>query len=161
MLTSSSSCSASSDGVSALYDRLRDERNTFAEKLCPELSIRLGNRDPLLEYTALRNRGEPQGFSRLVGPLMASAMRRANRKDLARIKQPRASMNRCCRDRFARSAEEKSVLRQCRSQEARKLRGVGGRSGARRAEFLGSWCSPSCSERQRLEGRQGGPGSRA
>jgi uncharacterized membrane protein len=35
----------------------------------------------------LRNRGEPQGFSKLVGPLMASAMKRANQKDLARIKQ--------------------------------------------------------------------------
>src|SRR4051812_4359676 len=29
----------------------------------------------------LRNRGAPQGFSRVVGPLMAAAMRRANRKD--------------------------------------------------------------------------------
>jgi uncharacterized membrane protein len=34
----------------------------------------------------LRNRGEPAGFSKLVGPLMAPAMRRANRKDLARLK---------------------------------------------------------------------------
>jgi uncharacterized membrane protein len=34
----------------------------------------------------LRNRGEPRGFSKLVAPLMASAMRRANRKDLARLK---------------------------------------------------------------------------
>lgn len=34
----------------------------------------------------LRNRGEPSGFSKLVAPLMASAMRRANRKDLARLK---------------------------------------------------------------------------
>lgn len=34
----------------------------------------------------LRNRGEPHGFSKLVGPLMAAAMRRANVKDLARIK---------------------------------------------------------------------------
>ena len=34
----------------------------------------------------LRNRGEPRGFSRLVAPMMASAMRRANRKDLARLK---------------------------------------------------------------------------
>ncbi len=34
----------------------------------------------------LRNRGEPSGFGVVVGPLMASAMRRANRKDLRRIK---------------------------------------------------------------------------
>jgi hypothetical protein len=35
----------------------------------------------------LRNRGEPSGFSKLLGPIMAGAMRRANRKDLARLKQ--------------------------------------------------------------------------
>jgi uncharacterized membrane protein len=35
----------------------------------------------------LRNRGEPSGFSRLMAPLMAPAVRRANRKDLARLKQ--------------------------------------------------------------------------
>ena len=34
----------------------------------------------------LRNRGEPSGFSRLVAPLMAMAMRRANQKDLAHLK---------------------------------------------------------------------------
>jgi hypothetical protein len=34
----------------------------------------------------LRNRGEPAGFSKLVAPLMASAMRRANRRDLAKLK---------------------------------------------------------------------------
>lgn len=34
----------------------------------------------------LRNRGEPAGFSRLAAPLMAPAMRRANRKDLAALK---------------------------------------------------------------------------
>ena len=34
----------------------------------------------------LRNRGEPAGFSRWVAPMMASAMRRANGKDLAKLK---------------------------------------------------------------------------
>jgi hypothetical protein len=33
----------------------------------------------------LRNRGEPSGFSRMLVPLIAAAMRRANRKDLARL----------------------------------------------------------------------------
>lgn len=34
----------------------------------------------------LRNRGEPSGFGGLLAPLMAPAVRRANRKDLARLK---------------------------------------------------------------------------
>ena len=34
----------------------------------------------------LRNRGEPAGFSSFAAPAMASAMRRANRKDLAQLK---------------------------------------------------------------------------
>jgi uncharacterized protein YndB with AHSA1/START domain len=34
----------------------------------------------------LRNRGEPSGFPKLAAPLMTLAMRRANRKDLRRLK---------------------------------------------------------------------------
>jgi len=34
----------------------------------------------------LRNRGEPSGFSRFVAPFMARAVKRANHKDLDRLK---------------------------------------------------------------------------
>jgi uncharacterized protein YndB with AHSA1/START domain len=34
----------------------------------------------------LRNSGEPSGFEQIAAPMMAAAMRRANRKDLARLK---------------------------------------------------------------------------
>jgi len=35
----------------------------------------------------LRNRGEPSGFARIAAPVLAGAMRRANRKDLARLRE--------------------------------------------------------------------------
>jgi hypothetical protein len=35
---------------------------------------------------SLRNHGEPAGFARVGAPIMARAMRRANRKDLQRLK---------------------------------------------------------------------------
>jgi hypothetical protein len=47
----------------------------------------------------LRNRGEPSSFSKAAGPLMARAMRRANTKDLKRLKailessEPRSALN--------------------------------------------------------------------
>jgi uncharacterized protein YndB with AHSA1/START domain len=36
---------------------------------------------------SLRNRGRPSGFGRISAPITAAAIRRANRKDLARLKQ--------------------------------------------------------------------------
>jgi uncharacterized protein YndB with AHSA1/START domain len=45
--------------------------------------------EPLDEATTLmtlRNRGRPSGFSLLAAPFMAGAVRRANRRDLARLR---------------------------------------------------------------------------
>jgi uncharacterized membrane protein len=42
------------------------------------------NNDTLM---TLRNRGDPSGFAGWVAPFMAMAMRRANRKDLLRLRQ--------------------------------------------------------------------------
>ncbi|MFN2555883.1 MAG: SRPBCC family protein [Nitriliruptorales bacterium] len=38
-------------------------------------------------HMMLRNRGEPSGFSRLAAPFLSKAVRRANRNDLARLKE--------------------------------------------------------------------------
>jgi uncharacterized membrane protein len=38
-------------------------------------------------HMTLRNRGEPAGFSRIMAPLMTTAVRRANVRDLRRLKR--------------------------------------------------------------------------
>jgi Polyketide cyclase / dehydrase and lipid transport len=41
---------------------------------------------PTTTRMTLRNRGKPSGFGAVAAPALAAAMRRANRKDLARVK---------------------------------------------------------------------------
>ena len=41
---------------------------------------------PATTRMTLRNRGEPSGFGAVAAPALAAAMRRANRKDLERVK---------------------------------------------------------------------------
>ncbi|WP_448625088.1 SRPBCC family protein [Geodermatophilus sp. URMC 64] len=42
--------------------------------------------DPTSTRMTLRNRGRPRGFARWAAPVMATAVRRANRADLARLR---------------------------------------------------------------------------
>lgn len=42
---------------------------------------------PTQTRVSLQNRGEPAGFSRVVAPFMALAMRRANQRDLVQLKR--------------------------------------------------------------------------
>ena len=43
--------------------------------------------DGMRTKMSLRNRGKPSGFARITEPVMAAAVRRANQKDLARLKR--------------------------------------------------------------------------
>lgn len=45
---------------------------------------------------ALRNRGQPTGFAKIGAPVMAAAMRRANAKDLRRLKEIREGVGAGC-----------------------------------------------------------------
>lgn len=50
-------------------------------------TYRFATVEPNLTRMALRDHGEPRGFGAMAAPLMVGAMRRANRADLARLKQ--------------------------------------------------------------------------
>jgi hypothetical protein len=52
-----------------------------------ETSYRWQDEGPGRTRMTLRNRGAPRGFSVLAAPFVARAMRRANRKDLAALKE--------------------------------------------------------------------------
>jgi uncharacterized membrane protein len=51
-----------------------------------ETSYQWSAPDDRSTHMTLRNRGEPSGFAGVAAPLMSAAMRRANQKDLARLK---------------------------------------------------------------------------
>lgn len=65
------------------------ERLVMRTRECPfpmETTYTWAAATPDSTRMTLRNRGEPAGFSRLVAPFMALAVRRANRKDLANLR---------------------------------------------------------------------------
>ena len=51
-----------------------------------ETTYAFADAGPGLTRMTLRNRGEPSGFAKVAGPVMARAMRRANGKDLRRLR---------------------------------------------------------------------------
>lgn len=71
-----------------IVELLRDERLVMrtAEGPFPMETTYTWSDEGGATRMTLQNRGEPSGFSKLLAPLMGSAMRRANAKDLARLK---------------------------------------------------------------------------
>jgi ligand-binding SRPBCC domain-containing protein len=51
-----------------------------------ETTYTFADTGPERTRVSLRNRGNPTGFAKLTAPMLAAAMRRANGKDLARLK---------------------------------------------------------------------------
>jgi polyketide cyclase/dehydrase/lipid transport protein len=69
---------------------IADERlvmRTAAGPFPMETTYEFASTDQGATMVRVRNRGTPSGFSRLMAPFMAMAMRRANRKDLNCLKQ--------------------------------------------------------------------------
>jgi hypothetical protein len=60
---------------------MRTQQGPFPMETTYTWEVRAGG-----THMTLRNRGTPSGFSKLAGVFMAPAMRRANRKDLAKLK---------------------------------------------------------------------------
>jgi hypothetical protein len=60
--------------------------STAAGPFPMETSYRFSETPSGTTIVELRNRGRPSGFGTIVAPAMAGAMKRANRKDLARLK---------------------------------------------------------------------------
>jgi uncharacterized membrane protein len=68
---------------------VRDERLVMRTQQGPfpmETTYLWERASPDSTRMTLRNRGEPAGFSKLMAPIMKPAMRRANRKDLVKLK---------------------------------------------------------------------------
>jgi len=60
--------------------------STAAGPFPMETSYRFSETPSGATLVELRNRGRPSGFGTIVAPAMAGAMKRANRRDLARLK---------------------------------------------------------------------------
>ncbi len=87
----------------------------------------------------LRNRGEPSGFARLSSPLVAAAMRRANRTDLRRLKE--ILEHRPAGDRSSRRSSTggtRPASRPCPSRTAPSRRRCSGTSCTTRASRTGT-----------------------
>jgi uncharacterized membrane protein len=72
-----------------LTDYVPGERLTMRTAEGPfsmETTYRWSEIDEQSSHMTLRNHGQPTGFARVTAPLMAAAMRHANRKDLKRLK---------------------------------------------------------------------------
>jgi hypothetical protein len=73
-----------------IRDFVAGERLTMSTAQGPfpmETTYTWSDVDAGMTRMTLRNRGEPEGFKRLAAPLLERAMRRANAKDLQRLKR--------------------------------------------------------------------------